>query len=348
MPSDTLLRRLAASDPPRTHVTADTLVRFHDPDDERSLPVLVEPRAEVDLSAWATAHRDEIAAVLQRRGALLFRGFAVDTPAAFAAVAGAILGECLEYRERSTPRRTVAERIYTSTEYPASEAIFPHNENSYQHVWPLRVVFACLEPAASGGETPLVDVRRVATALDPTEARRFEEKQVLYVRNFGHGLGLPWQSVFQTTDRAAVEAYCRDAGTQAIWLPNDRLQTRQVRPAFAAHPVTGEWLWFNHATFFHVSTRDPMLRAALAELGDDEVPSNTFYGDGTAFEPDVLERLRQAYTAAEVCFPWRRGDVLLLDNMRIAHGRRPFTGTRCILVAMGDPTRHRQATREGR
>jgi len=33
---------------------------------------------------------------------------------------------------------------------------------------------------------------------------------------------------------------------------------------------------------------------------------------------------------------WRTGDVLLVDNVLLAHGRRPFTGDRRVLVAMSD------------
>jgi hypothetical protein len=35
-----------------------------------------------------------------------------------------------------------------------------------------------------------------------------------------------------------------------------------------------------------------------------------------------------------VLFSWRRGDLLVLDNLLAAHGRKPFEGDREILVAM--------------
>jgi alpha-ketoglutarate-dependent taurine dioxygenase len=36
-----------------------------------------------------------------------------------------------------------------------------------------------------------------------------------------------------------------------------------------------------------------------------------------------------------ISFRWERGDVLLLDNYLVAHGRNPYEGPRKILVAMG-------------
>src|SRR5207248_4368290 len=83
-----------------------------------------------------------------------------------------------------------------------------HNENSFNHNWPMHIFFCCAQPAARGGETPLVDSRRVYEMIDPEIRRRFSEKKVMYLRNYGDGLGLHWRDVFQTTSRAEVEAYC--------------------------------------------------------------------------------------------------------------------------------------------
>ena len=122
------------------------------------------------------------------------------------------------------------------------------------------------------------------------------------------------------------------------WHPGDRLTTRARRPAVATHPQTGEPVWFNHAAFFHSSSLDPATREALlAEVGEGELPNQTFYGDGTDIDPADVEILRQAYRQEAVTFPWRTGDVLLLDNMLTAHAREPFSGPRQILVGMARP-----------
>jgi alpha-ketoglutarate-dependent taurine dioxygenase len=167
---------------------------------------------------------------------------------------------------------------------------------------------------------------------------RFIAKGWMYVRNFGDGLGLDWQTVFQTTDRSAVEAHCRKSGIEVEWKPGNRLRTRAVRPAVARHPKTGETLWFNHATFFHVTTLEPDVRQALtAEMADEDLPANTYYGDGQPIEPEVLDHLRALYHRETVSFPWQKGDLLLLDNMMVAHGRAPYSGDRKILVGMAEP-----------
>lgn len=320
-------------------VSLENLVESRPLFESGTLPLLIRPRISgLDLSTWAAGQRDFIGENLVRHGGLLFRDFAVEQAAQLEGFIHAVSGEALEYRERSSPRSTVEGRIYTSTDYPPSYPIFLHNENSYQSVWPLRIFFYCQQPAATGGETPIADCRRVFAAIDPQVRDRFVEKGWMYVRNFGDGFGLDWRTVFQTDDESAVEEHCRKNGIEVEWKSGGRLRTRAVRPAVTAHPKTGEILWFNHATFFHVSTLEPDIREALlADFAEDELPTNTYYGDGSPIAPETVDHLRSLYHRETVRFPWQKGDVLLLDNMMVAHGRAPYSGDRKILVGMSEP-----------
>lgn len=306
---------------------------------EGGLPLLISPAVEgVDLIGWAAAHRELIDDRLLNYGGILFRGFQMPTVAVFEQFVRAVSSELLEYRERSSPRSKVSGNIYTSTDHPPDQHIFLHNENSYQQTWPLKIFFYCVTPAQEGGATTIADVRRVAARVSPQIRERFIQKGVMYVRNFGDGFGLPWQTVFQTDDPAHVDAYCRNAGIITEWKGNDRLRTRQIRTATAKHPRTGEMLWFNHATFFHVTTLEPAIRdTLLATFAQDDLPTNSFYGDGSPIEPEALEELRAAYYAETISFPWQQGDIMMLDNMLAAHGRAPFAGPRKVVVGMSEP-----------
>ncbi len=303
------------------------------------LPLLVRPSGlTLALSDWARQHLDWIEERLLDSGALLFRDFAVDSVEGFNEFVHAVSGEPLEYRERSSPRSQVVGNIYTSTDYPAKFSIFLHNENSYSSSWPMKLFFYCDTPASEGGQTPLADSRKIFQRIDPAIRERFIEKGVMYVRNFGQGLGLSWPTVFQTTDPAVVEDYCRKAGIAVEWKEDGGLRTKHVGQAVATHPRSGELVWFNHGTFFHVSTLDPMIRDMLLDsYPADELPNNTFYGDGAPIEASVLDELRAAYAAETVMFDWAKGDIMVVDNMLTAHGRAPYVGSRLILVAMAQP-----------
>ncbi len=318
-------------------LSSEELVRFGTLAGGR-LPLVAEPvGAGVDLKVWAAANREMLEARLLEHGGILFRGFDLHGAEDLEAFIHAVSGTALEYRERSSPRTAVKGSIYTSTDYPPSYPIFLHNENSYQKAWPRKIFFFCAQPSAVGGETPIADCRAVLARIPAAVRERFAASQWMYVRNFGDGFGLPWQTVFQTADKEAITAHCRDNGIEVEWKDDDRLRTRAVRPALARHPRTGEMVWFNHATFFHVSTLEPAVREGLlAEFAADDLPANTYYGDGTEIPPETMEQLRAAYRAETVAFPWQRGDLLMLDNMLVAHGRAPYAGTRQILVGMAE------------
>jgi alpha-ketoglutarate-dependent taurine dioxygenase len=334
--------RLPATRRKTISLTADAVVRAEPLLPGGTLPLLIRPVIEgVDLVDWAAGHRALIEQQLVKHGAILLRDFRVKTVAQFEQFIQATSTEVVEYRERSSPRSLVSGYIYTSTDYPADQTIFLHNENSYQRVWPLKIYFFCVTPARQGGETPIADCRRVLQRISRWIRERFIQKKWMYVRNFGDGFGLPWQTVFQTTDRAAVQEYCRQNGVEFEWKEGDRLRTRAVRPAVVVHPRSGELVWFNHATFFHVSTLEPGIREALlAEFPEHELPHNTYYGDGSPIEPSVVEGLREAYRQETVMFPWQEGDILMVDNILTAHGRQPFDGPRKILVGMAEPFSH--------
>ncbi|MEM9292770.1 MAG: TauD/TfdA family dioxygenase [Acidobacteriota bacterium] len=325
-------------------VSTDALVRTPGLAAGETFPLVVEPAVEgFDPMTWARDHGAWIDQHLDRYGALLLRGFGFQNPVAFETFCAAAGAESLEYTERSSPRSRVEGKIFTSTDYPPEREIFLHNEQSYNTVFPRRIAFCCLQESNTGGATPIADTRRFFAEMDPEIRRRFVERDYLYVRNLGGGLGLSWQEAFQTEDPAAVEAYCEANDIRATWLEGEggtrRLRTAQRRSAAARHPVTGDGTWFNHITFFHVTTLEADVRDSfLSALAAEDLPNQTYYGDGEEIEAETLEHLRALYRRLTVRFPWKQGDALLLDNMLAAHGRDPFEGARKVVVSMSAPT----------
>ncbi len=301
-----------------------------------SSPLVFQPIVDnVNLIAWAESNHEFIEQQLLKHGAILFRGFNLDSVNKFEQLITATSGDPLEYSERSSPRSQVSGNIYTSTDHPADQEIFLHNEQSYNIHFPTRIFFFCMTPAQQGGETPIADTRKVLSLISPEIRAHFAEKHYMYVRNFGDGFGLSWQTTFGTSDKAAVEDYCHKNDIGFKWKEGGRLKTTQVRRAIAEHPRTGELVWFNHATFFHFSTLESELSDKLiTEFREEDLPNNTYYGDGAPIEPSVMDELRSAYLQEKVIFSWRQGDVLMLDNMLMAHGRQSYAGPRKVVVGM--------------
>ncbi|HXO22735.1 MAG TPA: condensation domain-containing protein, partial [Thermoanaerobaculia bacterium] len=332
--------RLFSIKRPKGVSAAAPLVRTRPIAPGRRLPLLAEPAVqEVDLASWAAGQGELLRQLLATEGAILFRGFEVESIERFREVATAIAPDLIGYEDPSTPRTEVKEKVYTSTEYPPEQSIQLHNELSYNHAWPMKIFFFCVTPAAAGGETPLADSRRLYQRIAPEVRERFAAKGVMYVRNFGEGFGLPWQKVFQTTEKSRVEEYCRERGMTFEWRDRDRLRTRHVRPAVARHPATGEMVWFNQANVHHPSSLPAALRESLLAVVEDRdfpLDMNACFGDGSLIPDADIAAIRRAYDEETVMFPWQRGDLLLADNMLVAHGRSSFSGPRQIVVLMAE------------
>ncbi|WP_163010562.1 TauD/TfdA family dioxygenase [Streptomyces dangxiongensis] len=212
-----------------------------------------------------------------------------------------------------------------------------HHEMSYAHNWPSRLYFYGDRPSATGGATPVASERRVFPKIPAEVRERFQRHGVRYIRNYGPDLDIPWQEVFQTGDRAVVEAYCEQSRTAFEWTGNDGLRTVSRRQALAEHPRTGETVWFNHAHLFHTSNLPAEVAEVLiGEYGLEGLPRNAYYGDGEEIEDEVMVLIRGLYEEAAVSFPWQRDDVMVVDNFLATHAREPFRGDRRILVAMSD------------
>ena len=300
------------------------------------LPLVLRPAARgINLIEWAKRNMRYIDSALLQHGAVLFRGFGLAEVTEFEQLIEAVSGPLLNYSYRSTPRNVVSGRIYSSTEYPAHQSIPLHNENSYSRSWPMKLAFFCLQVAEQGGETPIADSRKIYDAI-PREIREcFVRKGLMYVRNYGTGLDLPWQEVFQTSSRVLVEEYCRKAGMEYEWVGDAQFRTRQRCQVVERHPRTGDMLWFNQAHLFHVSRLQAEVREwLLTAFGEQNLPRNVYFADGSTVEPAMLEEIMRVCDQQSIVFGWQEGDVLLLDNMLTAHGRKPFVGKRKIVVGM--------------
>lgn len=300
-----------------------------------TLPVRIDLTGCADIAALVEAARPHIDTHLHSVGGLLLRTEAVDSIERFEEFVRALGNELINYDYGSTPRSKLLGRVYTSTEYPPEHSIALHNEMAYTTRWPSRIWFYCDVAAEEGGETPVADSRKIYRGIDPATRRHFEEKELLYIRNYRPGLDVPWQQTFNTHDKAEVERYCQDAGIEFAWRAGDELKTWQRCQSVARHPVTGEMVWFNQAHIFHVSSLEEPYREALRSMfGEDELPRNVLYGDGTRIEDAVLREVRAVIESEKAMSPWRKGDVMMLDNMLVAHGREPYRGARRIAVAM--------------
>jgi alpha-ketoglutarate-dependent taurine dioxygenase len=337
-------------------------------DDPGGLPLVLRPAGEPSLErlcAWLRASQAWVQERLARHGAILFRGFAVGSPEDFERLARSIDDELKNEYLGTSPRDALTGYVFSASELPPFFPIPQHCEMSFVAEPPRRVFFCCLvEPRPGGGETPLVDFRKVWRDLDPEVRRRFEEGGIRIVRNYAGPSGgsrfdlwklKRWDEMFLTTDRAAVEAKCREQGFEPVWTESDGLRLISTQPVFRDHPVTGERVWHNHVTTFHLSAAPgeyrriygmrptfrnlalwhfarAMVALQRATRSADEQSMHCTYADGREISDADMEHVRDVVWRHLVVYPWRLGDVVAIDNHSVAHGRLPYSGPRKVAV----------------
>ncbi|GIG92292.1 non-ribosomal peptide synthetase [Plantactinospora endophytica] len=289
---------------------------------------------------WLAEHRAALDRLVETRGAVLVRGLGLTDTAALAAAATALSLRLVPEREGFAGRDRHADGVYSSAHWPPDQPMCMHHEMSYTRDVPGRLLLACRRPAVRGGITGVADSRVVAASLPAELVDRFARQGWLLRRVFRDYVGVDWRAAFGVGDRAEAEAYCARYDIEAVWEADGTLRTAQRRDAFLRHPGTGEHCWSNQIGFLNAATLAPAVREYLeAEFGPDGLPFDTFYGDGEPIEPETITVINEAYEAATVREPWQAGDLMLIDNIRMAHSREPYEGPREVLMAFADPVR---------
>ena len=135
-------------------------------------------------------HRPESA----QHGAILFRGFAEFRRCrSLNALRPHSVRRCL-VNTATLPREELGGKVYGSTPYPADETILFHNESSHMHRWPMLIWFYCVKAATAGGESPLIDCRRIYQSLDHDIREQLRKKRdCCTCATFTDGLDVSWQ-----------------------------------------------------------------------------------------------------------------------------------------------------------
>lgn len=321
---------------PQSPVFADGLVYRETINDDALPVVFIAKSRSLDLAEWYVANKVAVDEQLELHGACLFRGFNLTSINDFQAAVKQFLPKPAKYIQGATPRSELSENIYTSTEFPQDQEIALHNELSYVKNPPEKILFCCLQAAEQGGQTQIADMSLVCKNLDKRIVDTFERLGGwLLRRSYREGFGPSIFKSFKADNLDEVMAIASKENISVSWV-GDHYRTEQMNPVVRIHPVNGAPVWFNHALFWHSSSLCPKVKQKMLEICDeDSLPYNTFYGDGSHISEATLSGIREAYKQAEVVFDWHEGDLMLLDNHRVAHGRKPFVGARKVLVSMG-------------
>jgi hypothetical protein len=188
-------------------------------------------------------------------------------------------------------------------------------------------------------------MRRITKSLPKAVAEKLDRLGIMSVRNYAGTDADParaslspdfvsWTTSFGTEDKTEAERIIALIGREAHWNANGTLTTVARFPAYTVHPRTGEKIYRNtlHA---EMNPFDGDLSDDLQAMREGHFKlSGNYFGDGSRPSEDEVVALSALVDAATIEWVWRDGDVMILDNLLVGHGRNPFEGERETQVAL--------------
>lgn len=296
---------------------------------ENSLSTLTQ------VHEWLGENKERLLEQLSRHGAILFRGLPVNSDSDFDSVIQSFGLKNFTYAESlsNAVRRNRTERVFTANEAPASVSIFLHHEMAQTPIYPSKLFFYCEQAAHSGGATPLCRsdiLLQELTKQAPEFVAACLKLGVRYsnvmpnIDDLESGQGRSWRSTLSTDDKSAAEDKLRKLGYQWEWLEQDSLRvTTAVLPA-VRETDNGRQVFFNQ------------LIAAFRGWKDtrNATEKSIRFGDDSAISEEAMAKAIQIGDELSFDMPWQSGDVVLVDNFLVMHGRRPFEGQRRVLASL--------------
>ena len=308
------------------------------PDVEVMFPVTFDtPSESVSIEEWVRQNRVAINKSLKQTGAVLIRGLAMQDPDHFEKFVVAFGLPMFPYKKSlsNAVRVNYSERVFTANEAPSQVEIYLHHEMAQTPVSPSVLFFCCISAAEQGGATPLCRSDQLFEAFKlshPKWTEQLVSKGLRYVTRMpavsdeSSGQGRSWYNTLNVSDKDEVEKKLTAMGYEYSWQNNGGLETLSpLLPGVVELTNGGQ-------SFYH-----QLIAAYRGWPGVRENPaSGVMFGDKTEIPVGLLESLSSLAEDYTTDLHWADGEIAMLNNRMIMHGRRPYSGNRKrqVLVSM--------------
>ncbi len=245
---------------------------------------------------------------LARRGCIVFRGFDVDL-GSFSDFVTAHSSRVTLDPARAFHGGKVAQKVDAGV-----DSMGLHIENGNSPFRPDLTWFFCEQAAREGSQTTICDGYRVWEKASALAREHFEGKDIVYHRRVEEA---KWKTfvfhnmngkvAMEDIDAAQLLALVNDEKSTSIELNADKSIYYTYRTQ-AVHP-----------TLF--DTRLAWANSIFGPSYNYEAPRIS-YADGRDLHPEALEEMRALTAELTEDINWQDGDVALVDNTRVMHGRR--------------------------
>ena len=276
--------------------------------------------------------------LINAHGFLVFRGYGIQSDQDFHRFVEGLGLENFKYADSfsNAVRHNRTDRVFTANEAPPNVEIFLHHEMAQTLTFPGALFFFCEKAAESGGATPICRSDRTLKTLEtqnPTFIAKLRSVGVKYRNsmpseaNHESGQGRSWKDTLTVNSAHEAEEKLVALGYQFNWLEDGGLSVQTPALAAVDHFGRGKDVFFNQIV---------AAAAGWTVAADDKEPRLCFGDDSPIEHADLAGTIKAAYQHT-VDLKWQTGDVALLDNLKVMHGRRPFEGSRSVLASLCNP-----------
>ena len=290
-----------------------------------------------NLRNWVSQNKERFMSKLEETGAILFSDSPVKDAKEFDYFVSMFNLKAFTYNQSlsNAVRINKTDKVFTANEAPKEVEIFLHHELAQTPFYPKYIFFLCTSASQVGGETPICRSDHFYSIMreqDPGLMKKFEDFGVIYNSimpngdELDSGQGRSWQKTLGAVTKAAAEKKIRDLGYSCEWIEKDCLAVK-TRVFQAIKTLTdGNKSFFNQVLAASLGWKNK------SSLGLPPVA----FGNGDWIREESIRRMSDAARSLTLVRKWSAGDILMVDNHRVMHGRRPFSGSkpREVLVSL--------------
>ena len=286
---------------------------------------------------WVNENKVSIESQLDEYGAVLFSGLPVENAEDFDLFVSAFKYDTFTYEESlsNAVRINKTDKVFTANEAPSEIEIFLHHEMAQTPIYPKNIFFFCKSASQYGGETPLCRSDYLYAELlkeDANLVAKFERNGVIYnsVMSNGDelasGQGRSWQKTLSVSSKEEAELKLKELGYTWHWLEDDNLSVTTRTLKAIKELKNGNKSFFNQ-----------VLAASLGwKKNSEDDLSPVKFGDDEEIPKSSIQLISKLAKTLTVLREWKDNDIILIDNYRVMHGRKPFSGKkdREVLVSL--------------
>lgn len=291
-------------------------------------------------AVWVGARKTELLKRATAHGTVLFRGFPVASAEDFDAFITPLGLENFPYKKSlsNAVRVNKTERVFTANESPPTVDILFHHEMAQTPLYPRWIMFFCEKAADEGGATQLCRSDWLYERLKaecPDFVQACEAKGLRYTNVMpgdndpNSGMGRSWRSTLGVETREDAKARLAELNYDFEWLEDDCLRATTPQLQAVKEIAPGRRVFFNQLIAAYGGWKDARNDPSKAIR----------HGDGSVLDADAVQRAIEISEELSFEAEWQPGDVALIDNTIVMHGRRPFKGTRKVLASLGQMQR---------